>query len=72
MDVFSIQGTDPLSKVKLTRSRGTGKIEKYFCKQLKSYVALLQGDVASTKIELPKSHKDTLYLTQVCIYYLLI
>lgn len=60
VEVFSAQGRDPVSKWRLT---GTG-IRKIFDKDVKSYVYVLEGESATTKMSIPKDEKQSLFLIQ--------
>ncbi|XP_078677312.1 protein CFAP20DC-like isoform X2 [Branchiostoma floridae x Branchiostoma belcheri] len=61
-EIFSAQGKDPVSKWKLTG--GTSSIQKVFDKDVKSYVYTLEGGSTTTKMQIPKDAKQSLFLVQ--------
>ena len=63
MEVFSGQGRDPLSK-KCRVTGNASSIQKQYDKDVKSYVYILEGEPTTTKIQLPKDDKQTLFLLQ--------
>ncbi|KAI0237237.1 hypothetical protein LSAT2_012249 [Lamellibrachia satsuma] len=58
-EVFSAQGKDPIAKWKT----GIG-INKTFDKEVRSFVFCLEGNVSTTKMQLPKDPKHALTLIQ--------
>lgn len=60
-EVFTAQGKDPTAHWKFTGSSG---IRKEFDKTVRSYVYVLDGSAATTKIQLPKDAKHSLGLIQ--------
>lgn len=63
MEVFSAQGRDPISK-KCRVTGNSANIHKQYDKDVKSYVYILEGEPTTTKIQLPKDEKQTLFLLQ--------
>ncbi|XP_066283615.1 protein CFAP20DC-like isoform X3 [Branchiostoma lanceolatum] len=61
-EIFSAQGKDPVSKWKLTG--GASSIQKVFDKDVKSYVYTLEGGSTTTKMQIPKDAKQSLFLVQ--------
>ena len=62
-DVFSIQGKDPLAKLKVHGP--SSAVRKEFDGALRTFILNLQGDSARSRIEYPKnSSKQSLHLTQ--------
>ena len=62
-DVFSIQGKDPLAKLKVHGP--SSAVRKEFDSALRTFILNLHGDSARSRIEYPKnSSKQSLHLTQ--------
>ncbi|XP_070558108.1 protein CFAP20DC-like [Ptychodera flava] len=59
-DVFGVQGKDPVSKWKVAGSA----VRKVYDKDVKSYVVVIEGGTATTRIQLPKDNKQSLLLIQ--------
>lgn len=62
LDVFSVHGKDPLSKLKIHGP--SAAVKKEFDNDLRTFILALHGDSARSKIAFPKSSKQTLYLSQ--------
>lgn len=62
--MYSIQGKDPLSKLKLH-----GSPRKEFDNDIRTFVLLLQGDTSRCSLAYPKNNKQTLHLTQPFIVF---
>lgn len=62
MEVFSAQGRDPVAKWRLTGSASAKN--KVYDKDVKSFVYILEGETATTKMSLPRDEKQSLWLIQ--------
>jgi len=62
VELFSVQGKDPLSKLKLSGPHTC--IKKEFNNDIRTFVLSLEGETSTTKILFPKSSKQSLHITQ--------
>lgn len=62
VDVYSIQGKDPLSKIKIAGPQAA--IRKEFDNDLRTFTLLIEGEPSRSKITIPKNSKVSLHLTQ--------
>ena len=60
--MFSVQGKDPLSKLKVHGP--SSAVRKEFDNALRTFILNLNGDSARSKIAYPKNTKQSLHLTQ--------
>ncbi|XP_077982814.1 protein CFAP20DC-like [Glandiceps talaboti] len=61
-EVFSAQGKDTISKWKVVGSASA--VKKVYDKDVKSYVVVVEGGSATTRIQMPKDNKISLLLIQ--------
>lgn len=62
VEILSCQGKDPLQKWKISNSNGTANL--VYEKNVKGYAVQLEGSTVTSKMQLPKSNKQSLHLTQ--------
>ena len=62
MELFTAQGKNPLSKLKLAGPHTF--IKKEFDNELRTFIITIEGEPARTKILFPKNSKQSLHVTQ--------
>lgn len=64
VEILSCQGKDPLQKWKISNSSGNGTAGLAYEKNVKGYAVQLEGSTVTSKMQLPKTSKKPLHLTQ--------